>query len=73
MDDCDIGLWIYNNTLVFHWIGHPMCAQYWPKELNGEVTHGDITIKFISQDDDDVVDYTVREFLISNSNVSSLD
>lgn len=50
-----------------------MCAQYWPKELNGEVTHGDITIKFISQDDDDVVDYTVREFLISNSNVSSLD
>ncbi|XP_039261169.2 receptor-type tyrosine-protein phosphatase epsilon-like isoform X3 [Styela clava] len=64
--------WVYNcqNIVMLTGLmekGHEMCTQYWPSEVDGEKTFGDITVKYVSKDDDDVVDYVVREFIITNS------
>lgn len=47
-----------------------MCSRYWPEEIDEEETYGDITVKYVQKDDDDVVDYIVREFVMTKSSVS---
>lgn len=47
--------------------GHDMCSRYWPEEIDEEETYGDVTVKYVHKDDDDVVDYIVREFVMTKS------
>lgn len=71
-------VWVYQvqNIVVLTELiekGHDMCSHYWPQEVGEEAEYGDITVKYVSKDDDDVVDYTVREFVLTNSSESDDD
>ncbi|XP_078490769.1 receptor-type tyrosine-protein phosphatase epsilon [Ciona intestinalis] len=49
------------------------CYKYWPSLNEGTIEYGDITITFVTEEDDDVVDYVVREFKISSSQVAGVE